>query len=200
MLADELRHVLSRGTEGSDDRDEAIAKTLRLVTARASYIAARERGCQTDQNDRTVAVTLLTAYYRHIYMRSSNYGGICFVCQKPGTLFLLRVLIHSLLGMREIDAEHIDAEVVCPAMRGSKEALPYMPCRLIYGLPFRELMSWDVSNIMSSCDLSESLLFSTSHPSKWDVRASQKGEVIRIERMLSEVVDLSAIVRDMRRK
>jgi hypothetical protein len=62
---------------------------------------------------------------------------------------------------------------------------------MISGLPFGDLMSWDISNIVGCCDMSESFIFTTVHPSRWRVRASNKGDVLRIEDYLKEVVDLT---------
>lgn len=198
MLKDELAHIL----KGNRDHvDEQFQKNLDLVFGRAVHNAMMSKGLSLPSDERQkVCTSILWAYYRQVYFASGDYGGNIIVFQDADTLKWLAHLLVGFLGLRDVEAKIFDAGKMCPAMRDNKEAAGYNACRIITGLPFEGMMSWDVSNVMACCDIEESIILTTVHPSKWDVRATQKGEVTRIEKFMQEVFDLRAAIAEIKKQ
>lgn len=197
MLKEELVHVLSGNR---DHVDEQFSKNNNLILGRVVHAMCSRRGTVTiGQDHMRVASSVLWAYYRHIYYRQANYGSLVIVLPEKGLTDLVAVMIGAVLGMREQEHAVTDAGKLCPAMRDSKEAVPFVHSRLITGLPFDGLMSWDINNLMASCSLPESIFLTTEHPSKWAVTATKKGEVVRVEHSVDEVFDLMATIKEVKR-
>jgi hypothetical protein len=193
----ELAHIL----KGNRDHvDEQFQKNLKLIIDRAAHIALINRAFSVPTKERTqVCSTIFWAYYRMVYFASGDYGGTIIVFQDAETLKWLAHMFAAFLGLRDVEAKFLDAAKACPAMRDNKEAAGYSKCRIITGVPFEGMMSWDITNIMACCDLKESIVLTTKHPSVWDVRATQKGDVIRLETQMPEVFDLKAALDRIRK-
>lgn len=194
----ELAHIL-KGNR--DSVDEQFQKNLKLLIDRASHFALVNRTFTVPSKERIqVCTTVLWAYYRMVYFASGDYGGVIIVIEDRETLTWLGNLIIAFLGLRDVEVKTMDAARLCPAMRDNKEAAGYHACRIIYGLPFEGMMSWDVSNLMSCCDLEESFVLTTVHPSKWSVSATKKGDVVDLRKHMPETFDLRAAIAEIRKK
>jgi len=147
-----------------------------------------------------VASTLFKAWYRSIYYRSSGYGGIVFVHRCPATLYWLRRYISALLAIRGVNAAELRAENCCTAMRSSRDAVGYPDSAMFYGLPFPNIMSWDVSLMLSVAQVDESFYFATQSPDQWTIKPTQAGEVLRLEDRVPTLLDVVATVDRLRRE
>ena len=188
MMHDQMRHIL-KGTR--DDVDEQFHKNLNLILGRATHYAMLNRSFSVPSKERIqVCTTMLWAYYREVYFAAGDYGGIIVVFHDQEVLRWFGNLLIGFLGLRDVEARAFDAGRMCPAMRDNKEAAGYHACRIIHGLPFDNMMSWDVSNIMSCCDLEESFILTTVEPSKWSVSATKKGDVVDLRSKMQGTFDL----------
>lgn len=184
-----------------DNVDEQFNKNLKIIIDRAAHHALVSRTFAVPSKQHMqVCTSILWAYYRMVYFASGDYGGVVMVLPDQQTIQWTCNLLIAFLGMRDVEVKTLDAARMCPAMRDNKEAAGYNKCRIITGLPFENMMSWDITNIMACCDLKESIVLTTKPPAVWDIRATQKGDVVRLEGLMPEVFDLRAAIDRIRKK
>ena len=128
-----------------------------------------------------VAATVTKAYHRHVYYTKEKYGGIAIICPHEPVLYWTRRFIAAFLALRDIEPSEWKADNLCGAMRSDRDNVPYSKTAMFYGLPFENIMSWDMSLMLSSAMPEESLFFCATHPSEWTVKPTQAGDVTRLE-------------------
>lgn len=197
MIKKELYHVLRNGR---DPADAQFRKNLEILVERATHEALTSKTFTLPNKDQqAICTTVLWAYYRSIYTSKGNFGGVIIVIPDPTCLLWLGNLLKGVIGLRDVEATDLDARRMCPVLRDNKDAAGYSKCRIIRGLPFDSMMSWDISNLAACCDLSESIVLTPTNPATWGVTATKKGDVVRLEDLMGEVFDIKAAVAEFKR-
>jgi hypothetical protein len=198
MLRDELFHIL----KGNRDHvDTQFRNNLNLLVERATHEALVTKSFVVPSKEQqSLCSLLLWAYYRRIYLTQGRYGGLIIVVRDQISLLWLGNLLRAVLGLRDVEIVDLDAKRLCPAMRDNREAAGYSKSRIIHGLPFEGMMSWDINNLTACCNLSESIVLTMAHPSTWSVSATKKGEVARLEDLMDEVFDLSEALAELKKQ
>jgi hypothetical protein len=196
MIKDELHHILHGERDSVDDQ---FSKNLALIAGRSvKYLAPLPRG-RRSPSAASLAATVLWAYYRSVYHQQSGFGGLMLVLPTVDASYRTAALIAAFLGLRDQEPEITLAHRVCPALRESKDAVTFAKTRIICGLPFSGLMSWDINNLASSCNMAESLVITTERPDTWSISATKKGEVVRMESLVGEVFSLADAFEEIKR-
>jgi hypothetical protein len=106
-------------------------------------------------------------------------------------------MIEAFLSVRELGVKSYKAENLATTMRsGMPDDRPGFAC--YWGLPYRDMLSWDMSNLASFASPDNSIYFADSHPAQWNVRASNSGARTTIEGKV-EVFDIEETIRKARK-